>query len=108
MKDLTSPKFDIKVVAKSSELELPNKDLSFEAEKPVFLRRSENETKGSTGLFLEFKKAGKRIWVNAANLLDKVQKDSALAAQTFDTETNTYVGNCKIGFNQGRILVLPE
>ena len=108
MKDLKSPKFDTKLVAKSSELEMPTTNLSFEAEKPVFIRRSENETKGSQGLFLEFKKAGKRVWVNAQNLLDKVQHDAKLLAQTFDVANNTYIGNIRIGYAQGRITVLPE
>lgn len=108
MKDLTSPKFDLKVTPlKRSRFELPDNTLTIEAEKPVFIRRTENEAKGTQGVFAEFKQAQKKLWIDVRDLIASV-KDQQLLNNVFDLSTNTYVGNCKIGFNKGAIVVVAE
>lgn len=109
MKDLKSPQFEAKVTPlKRSRFELPDANLTIEAEKPVFIRRSENPEKGTQGIFAEFKKAGKKLWIDARDLLANVSNNPELLKQVFDIEKNTYIGNCKIGYNKGNILVLAE
>ena len=109
MKDPKSPKFVIPVTPLlRAEAEFPNKDLNIEAEKPVFMSKSENPDKGTAFILAKFIKANKAVRIDLRDLVARVKDNAALLAQTFDEATNTYVGNVKIGYNQGRIIVQAE